>query len=259
MAPVDEDWGSVIFHKLHPINVTPAPSIPPWIIQVAENWTFDRPASSKSTHDQRAFKSDLMDYHSLTNQDNMIPCQLLGFPIPSRLAIAAHLFRKSKKDYLYPILGLDDVNSPRNGLVLFKCFEHEFDNYGICFIKENDVIKMKILNPELESMTFENHLNNTRKDLCSSLPNHLKFQTFGQYNNRPLLFNNPANLPFTRCLNYQARVAQAFAIKEGWTREGEFEFENFWSNEDLVNAEGIQNWLTQVSSIGTAGSSSSSA
>ena len=80
------------------------------------------------------------------------------------------------------------MNSPRNSLILFNCFEHEYDNYGLCFIKDNDGIKM---NRALITMTFDDHLSSKRKDYCALLPDTLKRQTFGDYIDKDLLFKDP--------------------------------------------------------------------
>ena len=217
---------------------------PTWVFEMLQDFLFQRPASSVSNITQRDFKTNVCNYYGLKFKEGKLRCQLLDMKIPSKLAIAAHLFRKSRAKYMPAIIGIDNIDSERNGLILYKSIEHEYDNFGLCFVKEDNQFVMKVLNPKLLSMTFEDHMNTINRTLV--VPEELKSKTFADFNNKPLVLKDPLKSPYSRCLGFQAKTARAYAIQQGWKKEGEFEFDNYWSHDDLVDKAGIVSWLANV-------------
>jgi hypothetical protein len=59
---------------------------------------------------------------------------LTGESLPSCTVIASHLFKKSWKKYYTPIMGLNDINDIRNGLLLWKPVEYVLDTGGLTLI-----------------------------------------------------------------------------------------------------------------------------
>ena len=58
---------------------------------------------------------------------------------------------------------------------------------------------------------------------------------FKDLEGKPINFNNNnLHRPFNRCLNFQARLALIQAEKKGLIQSGEIQFEDFWSDIDLL-------------------------
>jgi hypothetical protein len=59
---------------------------------------------------------------------------LTGVKLPSRHVIGAHIFKFCWSAYAEQFLGIEDIDDPRNGLLLCKPVEEAFDTSAICFI-----------------------------------------------------------------------------------------------------------------------------
>lgn len=73
---------------------------------------------------------------------------LLDCYLPSAVVTAAHLFRRSNQYMAEYLLGIEDIDDVRNGLLLFKPLEKAFDKFQIGFVYNNsdDTFRMKIFN-----------------------------------------------------------------------------------------------------------------
>ncbi len=70
---------------------------------------------------------------------------LLNVALPSSAVFASHLFRHSLHDLSLDLLMFDDINDPKNGLLLFKPIELAFDKFQLSFIldkEENYYLKL---------------------------------------------------------------------------------------------------------------------
>ena len=83
------------------------------------------------------------------------------------------------KDHFYSILGLNDINSPKNGLLLFKPIEKAYDHYHITFIYEKDEENrfnyvLKVLDPSYKNKKLVDDLDNEQKTSLGGKQNAVK-------------------------------------------------------------------------------------
>ena len=76
---------------------------------------------------------------------------VLGVRLPSSSVCGAHLFRHRNSDLAEEFVGLDDINNPRNGLLLFKPIEEAFDNYQLCILCDGEQFIVHIVDPSIRS------------------------------------------------------------------------------------------------------------
>jgi hypothetical protein len=60
-------------------------------------------------------------------------CSLLGVPVPIHHCIASHCFQRKWRIHS-DLVAIDDVNSPQNGLFLYRPIEYCFDNGFLIFV-----------------------------------------------------------------------------------------------------------------------------
>ncbi|KAJ3077404.1 hypothetical protein HDU98_000054 [Podochytrium sp. JEL0797] len=90
-------------------------------------------------------------------------CALLNVNLSSCIVVTAHLFPTAKSKYFDQIFGLHNINDARNGLPLFKAFEHAYDRWQIMLVPKGQTVTMKILNPALKNTTFKEYLSQRTK------------------------------------------------------------------------------------------------
>lgn len=79
--------------------------------------------------------------------------------VPSSNALSAQLIvplSAYRKPYLRTLLGLSDINDPRNGLLLFEPLQHAFDDSQVCFLYVEDAgepkFKLELLDMSLKGV-----------------------------------------------------------------------------------------------------------
>lgn len=165
-------------------------------------------------------------------------CMLLDMYLPSKIVTGVHLFQRRKRLLAGPLLGLDDLDDWRNGLLLFNPIKEAFDGLRIGFVYDatDDLYRLKLFD---NSASFRNMaiidfvpskvIQNEMGLNISALPAdwrsrqapllHENFQfdvrtTFADLEGKALAFKN-LNRPFRDCLNLQARLAFKWAEKKG--------------------------------------------
>jgi HNH endonuclease len=150
-------------------------------------------SAATSSASQSKFKRDVRSFYSShADSSGRLKCMILGEFIDSSQVIAGHIFRKSNKEDIYDLLGIEesDINNPRNGLLLFKCIKWELDHWCICFLYDStsDKFFVKVLNPSLRTMSFKDHIINEVKD--SNRLKHISpsilAKTFSEIDGKPL-------------------------------------------------------------------------
>jgi hypothetical protein len=186
-----------------------------------------------TTHSSRAihFKRDLCAYYQCSRPEG-IRCMLLNITFPASVVTASHLFRRSNEYLSLAIMQIADIDDVRNGLLLFKPVEHAFDKFQISFLydKATDRFFLKVFDTSIRNETLISFIQD---------PNQLKAlldtrsctfdpcTTFGDLDGKPLVFET-LDRPYKRCLNLQARLAYAKALKRN--DAGAVNFEDFWSD-----------------------------
>ncbi|GMF21545.1 unnamed protein product [Phytophthora lilii] len=81
----------------------------------------------------RTYQCDMGTYQD-DMENRMLRCMLLNTALPSGLVIASHLFRRKNEYISRKLMGFDNIDDVKNGLLLFKPLEHAFDHFQISFI-----------------------------------------------------------------------------------------------------------------------------
>jgi hypothetical protein len=198
------------------------------------------PTSMTDRDDQ--FKNKLCDFYDCWKPDNedYIRCMVLGIYFPQRLVIASHLFRRSNEYIAKNMVGIDNIDDERNGLLMFQPLETAFDRFQISFIKnnDNDRFKLKLFDKTIRKKKLIEFMKNpadlqmledaVNKKHC----NYKLNKTFGDINGYTIILSHrkrPTNRPFNRCLNLQARLAWKLALDKGWINN-DYNFQDFWSD-----------------------------
>jgi hypothetical protein len=160
-------------------------------------------------------------------------CQILGIEFFSFLVIGAHLFKHEWASDADILLGIKNIESTRNGLLLLGAIEKAYDRSRLCFLKSStsNSFCLRILDPSLrgvdllaastEFITKKECIKIGRSvdEAIAKVTNLLtvdgKLLTFGDLEGRPLVCKGKTR-PYKRCLNFQAARARSYALKRGW-------------------------------------------
>jgi hypothetical protein len=207
------------------------------------------------TERKEDFKKNLKDAylcHGGKKQRGKTRCMLLDCYLPSAIVTAAHIFRRSNEHIAQDLLGIENVDDVKNGLLLFKPLEKAFDKFQIGFVynDSDDTFRMKIFNNDplfrnsllIDFIPPSVVLNDMKLDLtslatgwrCSEIPvlapgtNYNLLTKFSDLEGACLSFKN-LNRPFKRCLSLQARIAHTEAIRNGTMEPAGYVFNDYWS------------------------------
>jgi hypothetical protein len=183
---------------------------------------------------------------------------LLNCYLPSAIVTAAHIFRRSNEHIAQYLLGIENIDDVKNGLLLFKPLEKAFDKFQIGFVynDSDDTFRMKIFNnnPVFRNLLLIDFippsvvLKDMKLDLTalptdwrySKMPvlapgtNYNLLTKFSDLEGTCLSFKN-LNRPYKRCLNLQARIAYTEAIKNDTMEPSDYVFKDYWSEGLTVN------------------------
>lgn len=178
--------------------------------------------SGRSRIEQQNFKKRLISYYrrksALYVFNNKIGCMVTNQYHNKNKIIASHLWKNSLHGRGLHKFGLtlNDATSYRNGILMLKHIEEQFDVKYLCFIcnpfEAERKITIKILNPVLLDVT----INESDPPL-----------TFRDING--FVLQHPAEVfPFRRILSFHALCSHKFASSKGWITENEANvFENY--------------------------------
>ncbi|KAK1945316.1 hypothetical protein P3T76_003849 [Phytophthora citrophthora] len=80
------------------------------------------------------------------NGEPMLLCMVMDIALPSCVVIASHIFQRHSHHGV-AIVGLNDIDDVRNGLLLFKPIEGAMDDLDIAFVRSEDKqLTLKIIN-----------------------------------------------------------------------------------------------------------------
>ena len=201
------------------------------------------------------FKKNLKDAylcHGGKKNRGKTRCMLLNCYLPSAVVTAAHIFRRGNEHIAQYLLGIENIDDVKNGLLLFKPLEKAFDKFQIGFVYDDsdDTFRMKIFNNNpvfrnlllIDFMPPSVVLKDMKLDLTalptgwrySKVPvlapgtNYNLLTKFSDLEGTCLSFKN-LNRPYKRCLNLQARIAYIEAIKNDTMEPPDYVFKDYWS------------------------------
>lgn len=203
--------------------------------------------SAPTTHPERkkSLKRSLKKFYDCKLGNGIVRC-MLDMGLPSSVVIASHLFRRANQHIAPDLLGIEDIDCDKNGLLLFKPIEKAYDDFHLGFIKNGEgELVCKVFNRNiLTVLLYDNLTEDQKNDMIKShlLPSDWRTgiepiyatgttfnlrTTYGDLDGRPLAFKN-LNRPYHRCLSFQARLALCKAREKNWI-EDTFDFEDFLS------------------------------
>ena len=113
------------------------------------------------------FKNELISRYSETRTVGRLQhvfCMITGVFLPKPWVIASHIWKRAWHLHTFSMMGFENINDPRNGLLLFKPFEWAFDVGKICFLPDSFGEErlgnycLHILDPDLRDMTLRSCL-----------------------------------------------------------------------------------------------------
>jgi hypothetical protein len=202
------------------------------------NNRFKFDGKSTSAAKRKKFKPLLVrDYLKIEQQDfhsgAQISCQILDILLPSFLVIGAHIFKHEWAKDAPILLGIKNIDSTRNGLLLFHPIEKAFDCSQLCFVKNEGegAFQLKILDPSLRDQELltsclkfisEKDCQNLNLSLSEmhdivseALFRNGRQLTFGDLEGNELICKGKTT-PYKRCLNFHASRARDYAIQKKW-------------------------------------------
>ncbi len=126
---------------------------------------------------------------------------------PRHIVIASHIWKRyTHGDGLEDFgLSTNDINNPRNGLLLYKSIEEAFNVKNICFLVntiDSSEIIVKVLCPDIISNFIFPNTNSNIK--------------FSDIDGRKLHYPDDEHIPFRRILHFHAKMSFQHAIKRNW-------------------------------------------
>ena len=246
--------------------------------EITRRYLYTNDKITKVSRNQKFKHALLSYYYDIKMPVRSVKCMVSGQELPSATVIAGHIFKHSWKDSCFEILGFNDIDDPRNGFLLFKPFEHAFDNSQICFQYStlSGDFEMKILDGEIREMTLrkyilKNHIkcNNILdpKELwLSSIKNSKKYtdeqtepvkksvenlqtlldKQFKEFECKTL--TGSSKKCYARCLSFQAKMARHLAFKNGWISHEEYvePQPSAWSDLEGKKKKQIDVWLESI-------------
>ncbi|KAE8994111.1 hypothetical protein PF010_g10397 [Phytophthora fragariae] len=192
------------------------------------------------------FKANLAKTYHCDMGGGRLRCMLLNAVFPSKLVAAFHLFFRNKPEIIKKIMGFDDVDDVRNGLLLFKPLMYVFDRNRVSFIyyKDSDQFRLKVLDKSLLGERLFEKLSSKQREILlgrNKLPQNWEDggewvvpgtgfsiqTTFGDVDGQALLFGPTLQRPYRRCLCLQAVAARKVAVEVEWSQPDEDKFEDF--------------------------------
>jgi HNH endonuclease len=195
-------------------------------------------ASSTLSSRKQDFKEELCEQYDCKrniNGNTWVRCLLLDIPFPQGMVTAAHLFRRSNEYIASMLMHIDNIDDPRNGMLLFKPLEEAFNHLQISFLSQDagrsfylKLFDEGIRNTKLLDFMKDPNQRAAVEDAVDRMGCAFdKDTTFGKVDGRFVKFGNLFR-PYNRCLNLQARIAYIKAVKKGCTDQT-FTFSDFWS------------------------------
>ena len=125
--------------------------------------------------------------------------------VPYKELCPAHLVKHSTPA-LMAAYGLSPglIDNPRNGILILKTIELEFDHKNVCFVRNpiTNVIHLRVLNPDI----------NTKRVHPTSVT---ELRTFADLNDAQLLYLEN-RWPYRRIPYMHAKFSFARALQHGW-------------------------------------------
>ena len=134
------------------------------------------------------FKNELIELYSAVISRprglQWVYCMITREFLPKPWVIASHIWKRAWHQHTFSMMGFENINDPRNGLLLFKPFEWAFDVGKICFLPDGfgegrlGNYCLHILDPDLREVTllscFERLLH---EQIARQPPGHSKVST----------------------------------------------------------------------------------
>jgi hypothetical protein len=258
-------------------NQAIAMSITPLVEDFIRRYYYTNDKATKAEKGDQ-FKKQLIQYYfNVHYAIHHVPCMFAQLELPYQVIVGAHLFKSCWAKDCEARLGFEDINNPRNGLLLFKPFEYAFDNSHICFEfdVQNNEFYMKILKPDLKDKTIrqyiqeENEIDRTFllksedewkltlqkkqnltqevfENCMKSVKNliHVLDHTLGDFEGLYLRQTNEKC--FARCLSFQTSMARLLAIEKKWVTKEEVNSPTMFSELDDKKKDQLNAWFKSV-------------
>ena len=190
--------------------------------------------SKRKSQVSSKLKVELVKLQGGPAPNGLLRCMLLNRLLPYAYVIGAHLLKREWGDMSKELADVDDVEDPRNGLLLYKPLEWAFDTSRLAFTWDEATSRFvaHLLDGHLANVKLVEKAKELLKDRYrrSEDADELGEMCFSDVDGLPLVL--PVGfLPFRRCLCLHANLAREEALRNAWLSPGSFEFQDFWSSD----------------------------
>jgi hypothetical protein len=89
---------------------------------------------TRQSHRDPEFRSDVHNLYYNRPILRKIKCMITGKVLPADLVGAGHLFKRNFKRHALTSIGLDNIDDPKNGMLMYKPIEHAFNTSIISLV-----------------------------------------------------------------------------------------------------------------------------
>lgn len=206
---------------------------------------------------QQLLKQRLLSL-SPASHASLARCMVLGLELSKSNVTGAHIFKYEWREFSSEIMGFDDIDDVRNGLLLYKPLEWAFDTSRMVILW--DVVAQSFVTHILDKDILDVYLYKKAQELldpkrpASSQSRPARsayvpaaFETaaaqFRDIDKQAI--NLPSgHIPFRRCLMFHANLAILEAERRRWVTPGSFTIQDSWSDDS--SRQKVFDWLLQL-------------
>ena len=190
--------------------------------------------SKRKSQVSSKLKGELVTLQGGSAPNGLLRCMLLNRLLPYAYVIGAHLLKREWGDMSKELADVDDVEDPRNGLLLYKPLEWAFDTSRLAFTWDGATSRFvaHLLDGHLANVKLVEKAKELLKDRYRRSEDAVELgeMCFSDVDGLPLVL--PLGFtPYRRCLCLHANLARQEALRNEWLSPGSFEFEDFWSSD----------------------------
>lgn len=102
--------------------------------QSLASWKHDTNSSRTAAESEGRFKAALFAHHGLGPKRKTGVCMVTGLTISKNALTAGHICSQKNADSARALLGITNINDPRNGILWCHAFEKAWSYNQICFV-----------------------------------------------------------------------------------------------------------------------------
>lgn len=102
--------------------------------QSLASWKHDTNSSRTAAESEAGFKTALFKHRGLSRRRKTGVCMVTGLTISKNALTAGHICSRKNADAARAVLGINNIDDPRNGILWCHAFERAWSHNKICFV-----------------------------------------------------------------------------------------------------------------------------